>query len=369
MKKILVVFGTRPEALKMLPLILELEKTGRFDYKICVTAQHRELLDQVINYFNIEPDYDFNLMSPGQSLSHLTSEILLALPPVINEYQPDYIFVQGDTTTALAASLCAFHGSVKLCHIEAGLRTYKMDSPYPEEINRQAISRLASYHFAPTKIAVDNLLKENIDSDRICLSGNTSIDALQYCLSKLESHLPENVIPLKRMIDQDKHLILGTFHRRENQGKGLKNICQALIQISQKDDVQIIIPVHPNPKVKDIIINELEGTRNILLLPPLDYPSFVWLMKQSYIIITDSGGIQEEAPSLGKPVLVARDTTERVEGITAGTSILVGTVITSIVEACNSLLFDKNRYQSFITTDNPYGDGRAASKIIDFLES
>mgnify|MGYP003639680972 CR=1 FL=1 len=366
-QKILIVFGTRPEAIKMAPVVKELQKqTGSFVTKVCVTAQHREMLDQVLDFFEISPDFDLDLMKPGQSLSGLTSSIIEKFSKVLEEFKPDYVYVHGDTTTTFASSLCAFYFGAKVCHIEAGLRTFNKHAPFPEEINRQLTGRLADYHFAPTNQAKDNLLKEGVSAENIIVTGNTVIDALNLCIEKLNNYTNSEIENLKKIIDPDKKLILVTGHRRENFGEGFRNICDALIEIAKTDDVQIIYPVHLNPNVQETVFKKLGEIENIHLIAPLAYESFVWLMNASYLIITDSGGIQEEAPSLGKPVLVMRETTERPEAVDAGTVILVGTDTKKIVKECVFLLQDEARFKTMSKAHNPYGDGNSTSKIVAF---
>ena len=369
--KNLVVFGTRPEAIKMAPLVNEFNKHKEiFETRVCVTAQHREMLDQVLEFFNITPDYDLNLMKENQSLYGLTANILTSLKPVLEGYSPDYVYVHGDTSTTMAAGLAAFYSGAKICHIEAGLRTHNLQSPFPEEMNRQVTTRLTDLHFAPTEKAANNLLKENIDSKYIIITGNTVIDALLESSKKVESLENDEILSLKQLIDADKKLILVTGHRRENHGKGFINICEALKNIALNNkDVQIIYPVHLNPKVKEPVYRILSDVTNIELISPISYPSFVWLMNQSYLIITDSGGVQEEAPSLQKPVLVMRDTTERPEAVEAGTVILVGTDTEKIINETTKLLEDTDHYTRMSELHNPYGDGNACAKIVNHIKS
>lgn len=365
----LLIFGTRPEAIKMAPLVNEFNKyPDIFDTRVCVTAQHREMLDQVLRFFEIVPDYDLDLMKPNQTLYGLTADILLNLQPILEEFKPNYVFVHGDTSTTMAAALAGFYSGAKICHVEAGLRTYNMLSPFPEEMNRQVTSRITNFHFAPTQKAAHNLIKENIDERNIIVTGNTVIDALLESSDKVKTLESEEIFKLKNIIKPTKRLILVTGHRRENHGQGFINICEALREIAiTHKDVQIIYPVHLNPKVKDPVYKTLSDITNIHLIDPIAYPSFVWLMNQSYLIITDSGGVQEEAPSLGKPVLVMRDTTERPEAVDAGTVILVGTNKSKIIEEANRLLNDSSHYQQMSELHNPYGDGKASKKIVDFM--
>jgi UDP-N-acetylglucosamine 2-epimerase (non-hydrolysing) len=370
MIKNLIIFGTRPEAIKMAPLVKEFEKQAKFETKVCVTAQHRQMLDQVLDFFEITPDYDLDIMKPNQNLYTLTSDIILGLKPILEEYQPDYVYVHGDTTTTMAASIAAFYAGAKVCHVEAGLRTHNKLSPFPEEINRQVTGRIAELHFAPTKQSKNNLLQENVKENTIIITGNTVIDALIESSEKVKEIENTEIENLKKILDPTKKLILITGHRRENHGQGFINICQALKEIATTNkDVQIIYPVHLNPNVKEPVYNILGDTHSINLIDPLAYPAFVWLMNQSYLIITDSGGVQEEAPSLGKPVLVIRDTTERPEAVEAGTVILVGTIKELIVKECNDLLNNTNRYQQMSALHNPYGDGKACQRIAKHIIS
>ena len=369
-KKILIVFGTRPEAIKMAPLVKEFKrKPNIYNTKVCITAQHREMLDQVLNFFAIKSDFDLNLMKPNQNLYSLTSEIIIKLKPILELFGPDFIFVHGDTTTAMAASIAGFYSGAKVCHIEAGLRTFDMNSPFPEEMNRSIISVTSSFHFAPTLTSKNNLLKENKKEEDIIVTGNTVIDSLLYSVDRVKSNFDDPEINfLKDKINTQKKIILVTGHRRENHGEGFNNICKALKQIAnENEDCQILYPVHLNPNVQKPVYKYLNNVSNILLLSPLSYPAFVWLMEKSYLILTDSGGIQEEAPSLGKPVLVMRDNTERPEANASGTVILVGTNMNVIVEQTNNLLRDKKKYDSMSLLHNPYGDGNACKKIIDHI--
>lgn len=371
MKKNLIVFGTRPEAIKMAPLVKAfLKDTDNFITKVCVTAQHREMLDQVLEFFEITPDFDMDLMKPNQNLFSLTSDIITGLKPILDEFQPDYVYVHGDTTTTMAVSIAAFYGGAKVCHVEAGLRTHNKYSPFPEEMNRQVTGRIADVHFAPTPTSEENLLAENIAKETILVTGNTVIDALLDSSERVSKIQNEEIEKLKTIIDTSKRLILVTGHRRENHGQGFINICEALKEIAVVNPkVQIIYPVHLNPNVKKPVYEILSGVSNIQLIDPLAYPAFVWLMTQSYMIITDSGGVQEEAPSLGKPVLVMRDTTERPEAVTAGTVILVGTEKTKIVNEAQGLLDDQNKYNTMSALHNPYGDGNACKRIVDFIKN
>lgn len=371
MKKILLVFGTRPEAIKMAPLVKAFKSDPEnFNIKVCVTAQHREMLDQALEFFEIVPDYDLDLMRPGQNLHSLTSLIIEKIKIVFEEFQPDYLFVHGDTTTSLASALSAFYSGIKVCHVEAGLRTNNKLSPFPEELNRQITGRIADLHFAPTKSSRKNLLAENVSSETIFITGNTVIDALLDSVEKvlnLNNHITEQI---NDFIGDSSKVILVTGHRRENHGVGFERICSALSHIAKNEKgVKIIYPVHLNPEVQEPVKRHLSGVSNILLTEPLAYPEFIWLMNKATIILTDSGGIQEEAPSLGKPVLVMRDTTERHEAVDAGTVILVGTDKKKIIDECRSLLQDSSRIKIISELQNPYGDGQASLKILEVLAS
>lgn len=367
--KNLIIFGTRPEAIKMAPLVKEFKRHEEFETKVCVTAQHREMLDQVLAFFEIKPDYDLDLMKPNQNLYTLSADIITGLKPVLDDFKPDFVYVHGDTSTSTIAGLAAFYAGAKVCHVEAGLRTNNKWSPFPEEMNRQLTGRLADYHFAPTQQSYDNLIKENINAKNIVITGNTVIDALLDSSEKVQHIENSEIDYLKTIVDKDKRLILVTGHRRENHGQGFVNICEALKEIAnQSTDLQIIYPVHLNPNVQKPVHEILSGINNIKLVDPLSYPAFVWLMTQSYMIITDSGGVQEEAPSLGKPVLVMRDTTERPEAVEAGTVILVGTDKAKIVSKAYDLLTDDEYYQQMSGLHNPYGDGNACKRIADFIK-
>lgn len=364
--KILLCFGTRPEAIKMAPLYHELQKNN-FEVKVCVTAQHRQMLDQVLNFFEIIPDYDLDLMQPNQSLNELSSKILLKINEVLIKEKPDLVLIHGDTTTSCMVALASFHLGIKTGHIEAGLRTYNKNAPFPEEINRQITSSMADIHFTPTLQATQNLLQEGFSSDTIIETSNTVVDALLWTINKIESddYKHPEIETLKNIISRDKKIILVTGHRRENFGIGMRNICEALLTISKREDVIIVYPVHLNPNIKDVVNQLLSGKDNILLINPVSYPAFVWLMQQSFLIVSDSGGIQEEAPSLGKPVLVTRTTSERPEGVRAGFSKLVGTDKDNIVNTVQELL---EKFNGFENKLNPYGNGNASRNIIDFLK-
>jgi len=366
--KVLLIFGTRPEAIKMAPLVKEFQRFPEiFEVKVCVTAQHREMLDQVLAFFEITPDFDLNLMKIGQNLYTLTSDIILGVKEVLEAFEPHYVFVHGDTTTSMAAALASFYAGAKVCHVEAGLRTFNKLSPFPEEINRQITGRITDIHFAPTAFAAENLKKENINVP-IVITGNTVIDSLLWANQKLSNYSDDEIEKLGDILNLKKKIILVTGHRRENFGNGFINICKGLKKLSERNDVQIIYPVHLNPNVQKPVFDILAGSENIMLIEPLAYPAFVWLMNKSYLILTDSGGIQEEAPSLGKPVLVMRDTTERPEAVTAGTVKLVGTDSTRIVNECNLLLDNSDEYYAMTMKHNPYGDGIASKKIVDFIQ-
>lgn len=367
-KKVLVIFGTRPEAIKMAPLVKELKAfSSDFEVRICVTAQHREMLDQVMSFFNLCADYDLDLMKPDQNLFQLTADIITGLKGVFDTYQPDYTFVHGDTTTTFAASLAAFYSGSRICHIEAGLRTYDKYSPFPEEMNRQLTGRLTDMHFAPTEQSKQNLLRENISEESIQVTGNTVIDALLQSVEKVKSNPSDLIHNLSTKLG-NKEMILVTGHRRENHGEGFMRICKALKEIAESyPDIWIVYPVHLNPNVQKPVYSLLGSTNNILLMDPLDYPDFVWMMDRSKLIITDSGGVQEEAPSLGKPVLVMRDTTERPEAILAGTVKLVGTNTETIVTEVRKLITNDEHYAKMSQAHNPYGDGKACARIVKHL--
>lgn len=369
MKKVLIVIGTRPEAIKMAPLIVKLKSDNHhFDTRVCLTAQHREMLDQVLNFFNIEPDYDLDLMRPNQSLYTLSAGVLTGLQSCLEAFKPHYVLVHGDTTTSTFAAVAAFYAGAKVLHIEAGLRTFNKYAPYPEEMNRSITARLADIHFAPTVRAKENLLKENIAKESIVITGNTVIDALYLGLNLINEH-SEEISSLKKQINFEKKIILVTGHRRENFGEGVLNICEALKFLAQKysDTVEIVYPVHLNPNIQGPVTHQLAAISNVKLIPPLDYEAFIWLMNKSFFILTDSGGIQEEAPSLGKPVLVMRDITERPEAVEAGTVILVGTNKECIVSNSERLLEDSDHYKNMAGKHNPYGDGKASNRIIEWL--
>ena len=362
MIKVMSIFGTRPEAIKMAPLVKELERRKEIESIVCVTAQHREMLDQVLNTFDIKPDYDLNIMKQGQSLADVTTRALVGLEEVIKEVKPDIVLVHGDTTTTFAGALAAFYNQVAIGHVEAGLRTYDKYSPYPEEMNRQMVDRLSDMYSAPTQISKDNLLKENIDESKIYITGNTAIDAMSTTVDENYTH------PELDWINAGERMILLTAHRRENLGEPMRHIFRAIKRIVDEfSDVKVIYPIHMNPKVREVA-NEVFGDADrVKLIEPLEVFDFHNFQNKSYIILTDSGGIQEEAPSLGKPVLVLRDTTERPEGIKAGTLKLVGTDEDVIYEETKKLLLDKKEYEKMSKASNPYGDGHASERIVDAI--
>ena len=378
MKKILIVFGTRPEAIKMAPLVKEFQKYPKsFEIKICVTAQHREMLDQVLEIFEISPDYDLNVMKSGQDLYDVTANVLLGMRDILNQFSPDIAFVHGDTSTTFAAALACFYKKIPVAHIEAGLRTHDMYNPWPEEANRQLTGKLAKYHFTPTTISEANLRNENITGATISVTGNTVIDALFLTLNKIRSNpelknkIETQLVTMGYQLKNNPKIILVTGHRRENFGEGFINICEALKEIALSNpNIDIVYPVHLNPNVQKPVKEILSHIPNIYLIEPLSYEPFVYLMNQAYFIITDSGGIQEEAPSLGKPVLVLRDTTERPEAVEAGTVKLVGTNKEKIIQETQKLINDSTEYEKMAKAHNPYGDGNACHKIVKyFLES
>lgn len=365
--KVLTIFGTRPEAVKMAPVIKELQRrSGQIETKICVTAQHRDLLDQVLGVFQIQPDYDLQIMKERQSLSYLTANILTRLDPILQEEKPDWILVQGDTTTVMAGALAGFYHRIRVGHIEAGLRTGDKYSPYPEEINRRITGQIANLHFAPTEWTRDNLLREGFAPGSVHVTGNTVIDALFDIVAR---EAPAFDDPLWCRLQADRRLILVTAHRRENFGAPFEEICSALMDLAQaySDSIQIVYPVHPNPHVRERAYERLGAIDNILLTEPVEYLSFAHLMKRAYLMLTDSGGIQEEGPSLGVPVLVLRESTERPEGVAAGTLRLVGSDRRRIVEEASRLLDDPAEYARMAHATNPFGDGHASERIVDLL--
>lgn len=349
----------------MAPLYHELQKCN-LEVKICVTAQHRKMLDQVLCFFEIVPDYDLNLMQPNQTLNGLSAKILSRIDEVLIIEKPDLVLVHGDTTTSSMVALAAFHLGIRVGHIEAGLRTYNKQAPFPEEINRQITSRIVDFHFAPTQKAMQNLLDEGILKENIVQTGNTVIDALFWTIDKIknEDYAHLEMEQIKEIVSKGKKIVLVTGHRRENFGKGMQHLCKALLKIAERDDVTVVYPVHLNPKVKDVVHELLSNQKNIQLIAPVSYPAFVWLMQQSYLIVTDSGGIQEEAPSLGKPVIVTRTVSERPEGVAAGFSTLVGTDRKKIINAIEGIL---DHFTGFENPINPYGNGDASKRIVDYL--
>jgi UDP-N-acetylglucosamine 2-epimerase (non-hydrolysing) len=367
-QKLLFVFGTRPEAIKMAPLVkLFQQNSEKYETLVCVTGQHREMLDQILTFFEIKPDYDLNLMKKNQNLNDLTAEIIVSIRSVLDKVLPKYVFVHGDTTTSMCTALASYYSSIKVCHVEAGLRTNNIYSPFPEEINRQITGRIAYLHFTPTELSKQNLIKENIVEDKIFITSNTVIDALLWAKNKLDTYQDAEIINLNKIVDKSKKIILVTGHRRENFGDGFLDLCNALLKIAERDDVQIIYPVHLNPNVQNPVYNLLSKNSNIKLIDPLGYPAFVWLMIESYMILTDSGGVQEEAPSLGKPVLVMRETTERPEAVIAGTVKLVGTNINNIIDNTFDLLDNDESYKIMGKIHNPYGDGNASVQILNII--
>ena len=374
MKKILLVFGTRPEAIKMAPLVKALQKdTEHFETRVCVTAQHRQMLDQVLEVFGITPEYDLNIMAPNQDLYDITAKVLLGLREVLKDFRPDTVLVHGDTTTSMAASLAAFYMQIPVGHVEAGLRTYNMLSPWPEEMNRQVTDRICTYYFAPTEQSRANLLQENIDAKKIFITGNTVIDALLMAVDIISTTAGVKEKMAKELQEKgytvgDREYILVTGHRRENFGDGFLHICKAIKELAAlHPEIDIVYPVHLNPNVQKPVYELLSSLSNVYLISPLDYLPFIYAMQHSTLLLTDSGGVQEEAPSLGKPVLVMRDTTERPEAVEAGTVKLVGTNAEAIVSNVTALLLDKEMYKRMSETHNPYGDGQACERIIAAL--
>lgn len=369
MQKILVVMGTRPEAIKMAPLVHALRAEPRLKTTVCLTAQHRHMLDQVLKVFDIKADVDLDLMKPGQGLSELNGNVLRGMDQIIEQHKPDCVLVHGDTTTAMAAGMAAFYRHVPVGHVEAGLRTHDLYHPWPEEMNRRVIDLMANYYYAPTEVSRDNLIREGVAPERIHVTGNTVIDALLMMTErfKRDPALSRQMAAAFPFLDPAKKLLLVTGHRRENHGEPLMNVCHALKQLAEYPDVQVVYPVHPNPNVRKAIDQVFGGNPRIHLIEPIDYQHFVYLMQQACIILTDSGGIQEEAPSLGKPVLVLRDVTERPEAVAAGTVRLVGTDTSRILQECGRLLADEAYYSTFAQRRNPYGDGTASQRIVESL--
>jgi UDP-N-acetylglucosamine 2-epimerase (non-hydrolysing) len=372
MQTILSVFGTRPEAIKMAPVVRALMDDSAFRSVVCVTGQHREMLDQMLAFFDVPTDYDLALMQPGQTLANLTARTIQQLTPVLEQVKPDWVLVQGDTTTAMASALAAFYQRIPVAHVEAGLRTHNLSSPYPEEMNRQVIGRIATRHFAPTSVSAQHLLNEGVKESQVHVSGNTVIDALLTVVSRFQTDpsLAQQMRDQLHGIDWNRRIVLVTGHRRENWDGGLARMCQALKAIAeQHPDVQVVYPVHLNPRVQQPVNEILRDCDRVTLIEPQSYLPFVYLLSQCHLVITDSGGVQEEAPSLGKPILVTRDTTERPEGIDAGSARLVGTQTDCIVQAANQLLSDEAAYQEMAKAANPYGDGLAATKIVGTLKA
>lgn len=365
-KDILFVLGTRPEAIKLAPLILEAKKHDAFRVGVCITAQHREMLDEVLQFFGIQPDVDLNIMTQAQGLGDVVGKILTQLQPVYQQFKPNVVVVQGDTNTAFAGALAAFYQGIPIAHVEAGLRSFDMKSPFPEEANRVFISKIADYHFAPTDIALNQLNQEGI-IERAWNVGNTVIDALLYANDLLQKRR-DDVRSHFSFLDPSKRVVLLTSHRRENFGEPLRDICKVVQSIVKEfSDVQVVYPVHPNPNVRDTVFEQLSGLDRVHLIDPLSYPHLVYLMQQSYLILTDSGGIQEEAPSLGKPIIVLRDVTERMEGVHAGTAILAGTSYNEVWKHTVELLTSTEKYEQMATAVNPYGDGKTSERILDYL--
>jgi UDP-N-acetylglucosamine 2-epimerase (non-hydrolysing) len=372
MSKVAIIIGTRPEAIKMAPLVVAYQKSGLFELTVVSTGQHREMLHPILDWFGIHADVDLELMKPDQSLASLSAAGLNALEAVFRKQKPDAVLVQGDTTTAFMAALAAFYQKVPVAHVEAGLRTYQKFSPWPEEVNRQLITRIADLHFAPTELNRASLLQEGIDQSVIFVTGNTVIDALLYSAAKIEREpiVPRGLQVIFTGTRKNDRMVLVTAHRRENLGEGFIAICNAILRLARQcPDVVFVYPVHMNPHVREVVFSKLGGVENIHLTAPAGYPEFISLMKRSYLILTDSGGVQEEAPSLGKPVLVMRNTTERPEGVNAGTVRLVGTDENELFEAAYRLLSSSTAYQAMTAVANPYGDGNAAARIVDILSN
>ena len=380
MSKVLVVFGTRPEAVKMAPLVKQLDaRRDTFETRVCVTAQHRTMLDQILEAFDIQPHYDLDIMTAGQDLYDITANVLAGIRPVLAEFRPDDVLIQGDTTTSFVTALAAYYEQIEVGHVEAGLRTKNIYSPFPEEMNRQLTTRLAKYHFAPTALNRDNLLAENVEADRIAVTGNTVIDALLMVVARLENdrarreRVTRNILRAglaAEVLESEKPMVLVTGHRRESFGAGFVNICEAIRDLAtRRGDVDFVYPVHLNPNVREPVGDILAGIPNVHLMEPVSYEEFVHLMNSAYLLLTDSGGVQEEAPALGKPVLVMRENTERPEAVEAGTAKLVGTDRAEIVARVEELLSDADAYRSMATATNPYGDGTAAEQIVTYLSS
>lgn len=382
MKKVMLVFGTRPEAIKMAPLVKEFQKDNNFETQVCVTGQHRQMLDQVLELFKIKPNYDLNIMKAGQDLYDVTSQVIIGMRDILKTAKPDIVLVHGDTTTSTATALAAFYQQIPVAHVEAGLRTHNIYSPWPEEMNRQITGRIATYHFSPTELSKANLVKENIDSKNIIITGNTVIDALFYVIKKIKAdntlseNLYQNLVQCgydTQRLNNGRQLILITGHRRENFGDGFIHMCKAIKSLVQKyPNVDFVYPMHLNPNVRkpihEVFGENLSELSNMFFIEPLEYFSFIYLMEKATIILTDSGGIQEEAPSLGKPVLVMRDTTERPEAVEAGTVKLVGTNYDTIINSVSDLLDNEKSYLQMSQSTNPYGDGKACERIVSFIQ-
>lgn len=370
-RNVLIVFGTRPEAIKMAPVVKALQRSSNINVSVCVTAQHRHMLDQVLELFDISPDYDLDLMRPNQDLASLTSAVLEKVSAILGSLSPDLVLVHGDTTTSFAAALAAFYRKIPVGHVEAGLRTGDIQSPWPEEMNRMFTGRLAALHFAPTLAACDNLLKENVPAKSIWITGNTVIDALEQVVKKMDSNVLSTLslgAGMEWLDDDSKRIVLVTGHRRENFGDGIEGVCRALRRLALENDVRIVYPVHPNPNVMEPVFRLLGQVPNVHLIEPQEYLSFVHLMSRANFIITDSGGVQEEAPSLGKPVLVMRENTERPEAVAAGTVLMVGVDEARIYDEAVRLLNDSQHYERMSAAHNPYGDGKAAARIVAVIE-
>lgn len=365
MIKVMAVFGTRPEGIKMAPVVMKLKSEKNIQPIVVLTAQHRQMLDQVMNLFDLKADYDLDIMKDRQTLSDITVRVLTGLEKIMEEVKPDIVLVQGDTTTVLAGALSAFYHKIPVGHVEAGLRTDDMYNPFPEEMNRRIVSSLASIHFAPTREAKENLLKFGVDENKIYLTGNTVVDSLQYILTKNDVVYPDEFV---KFHDDKKKILFVETHRRENLGEPMRNICRALKRIvSEHKDVEIVFSVHRNPAVRDVVFAELSNIDRVLLMDPVDYPVMIGLMKKSFFVLTDSGGLQEEAPSIGKPVIVLRENTERPEGLRAGTAILAGTDENKVFEIASLLLRDNDVYEKMAKAVNPYGDGKASDRIVDII--
>lgn len=366
--KVLTVFGTRPEAIKMAVLVHELNQSEAIEHRVCITSQHRQMLTQVMRFFDIKAHYDLDIMQPGQDLTDITCKILTGMKQVLADFRPDVVLVHGDTTTCLAASLAAFYAGVRVGHVEAGLRTWNLQAPFPEEANRQLTDRITDYYFAPTDSNVQNLQREGVASSKIIKTGNTVIDALMYASDKVQMFSEQIAPEIKSVFELGGRVLLVTGHRRENFGQGFIDICDAIAELATKyPDLTIVYPVHLNPNVQKPVYERLGGLANVHLPAPMDYPDFIYAMKNAWAILTDSGGVQEEAPSLGKPVLVMRDTTERPEAVAAGTVRLVGANRANIVAGISQLIEDPGVYQQMTRSMNPYGDGRASARIVEFL--